>query len=63
MVWWENQFFTTTATLAGGSRWGGVQPYRDDGDGQSDRQEHGDKEITEVDWAMGSIYLRDPRAD
>ena len=41
----------------------GVRRYRDDGDGLSDGEAHGDKGITEVDWAMGSIYLAGPGVD
>ena len=45
-------------------RGGGVaRRFRDNGDGQSDWGADGDKGITKVDWAMGSIYLRHPRAD
>jgi len=62
-VRWENPFFTTTTTLAWGSRCRGVRRYRDNRDGLSDGEADGDKGITEVDWAMGSIYLKDPRAD
>jgi len=42
---------------------GGVRRYRDNGDRLSNGEVYGDKWIMEVDWEMGSIYLRDPRAD
>jgi len=62
-VWWENPFLTTTSTLAGGGRQGRVCRYRYEGDGLSDRNAHGDTGITDLDWAIGSVYLTDPRAD
>jgi len=44
-------------------RWGGIQRYRDNRDGQSDGEAHRDNRIMEVDCSIGSLYLRDPRAD
>ena len=59
----QYQFLTTTTTLFGrGKQAGGMRRYRDTGGGLTDRA-YGDTEMTEMDWAMGSIYLRDAGVD
>ena len=63
-VWWKNLFFTTTATLAGGSLWGGREgKHSNHSNGGRNRKAHGDNWITAVDWAVKRIYFRDCRAD
>jgi len=62
-LWQEYPVLTSTTILFGrGKPAGGIQRYRANGDGLSDRA-YGATDITDMDWATGSIYLGDPGVD